>query len=378
MSKRDYYEVLGIQRGASEEEIKKAFRKLARQYHPDVNKEPQAEQKFKEINEAYEILSDAQKRAAYDQFGHAATDPSFAGSGGFGGFGDFTDLGGFGDIFDMFFGDGSSSRRRQTGPRRGADLRASMELKFTEAVFGTEKNVEVHRTETCPTCHGNKAKPGTPIVTCPVCNGTGQVQSAQNTAFGRFVNVRACEKCRGEGKIVKEPCPECSGHGRVRRNRKLSVKIPAGVDNGTRIRKAGEGEAGIDGGAPGDLYVDVHVKPHPVFQREDEEIFSEVWITFPQAALGATVSVETLDGEEKVVIPPGTQNDTVFRLRGKGVPRLRGSGRGDHHVKVKISVPARLTPEEKESLQSYTKLRGDKPDIPKQSFGQKVWDAFAN
>lgn len=374
MAKRDYYEVLGVTKEAGEEEIKKAFRKLARQYHPDVNKDnpKEAEIKFKEINEAYSMLSDPQKRAAYDQYGHAATDPNF-GAGMGGGFGDFG-FDGFGDIFDMFFGGGSGSRRK-SGPQRGNDLRFDMEITFEESAFGKETTVEVPRTELCSTCKGNGAKPGTPIKTCPSCNGSGQVQVAQSTAFGRFVNVRTCDRCQGEGKTIETPCPECGGSGRVRRSRKIDVKVPAGVENGSRLRISGEGEAGTKGGAPGDLYIYIFVKSHPRFERQGTDVISEFKLSITQAALGATVMVETLDGQVELKIPEGTQHGTSFRMRGHGIPHLRGHGRGDHFVRIKVAVPSRFTGEQRELLKKLALSWGENPGEDK-GFVDKVKDAF--
>lgn len=373
MAKRDYYEILGVSKDAGEEEIKKAFRRLARQYHPDVNKEdPQAEEKFKEINEAYEVLSDPKKRAAYDQFGHAGTDSGFGNATGFGGFGDFG-FDSFGDIFDMFFG--STGRQRRPGPKRGADLRVDLEIEFTEAAFGMETTINVPRTETCPTCHGNKAKPGTPIQTCSVCHGTGQVQFVQSTAFGRFSTVRTCDRCHGTGKIVETPCPECMGRGMVRRNRKIDIKIPAGVDSGYRLRVSGEGEAGEMGGAPGDLYVYINVRPHKFFKRTGDDITFEIPITFTQAVLGATIQVPTLEGEAELKIPEGTQTGTLFRLRGKGIPHLRGHGRGDELIRVKVQIPTKMTPAQREAVRRLAEAFGEEaPD--EKGFFEKVKDAF--
>lgn len=376
MAKRDYYEVLGVDKGASEDEIKKAYRKLARKYHPDVNKDnpKEAEAKFKEINEAYSVLSDPQKRAAYDQYGHAASDPNFGA--GMGGFGDFGFDGGFGDIFDMFFGGGGRTTQRRNGPQRGNDLRYDMEISFEDAAFGKETTIEVPRTETCPVCHGNAAKPGTPIRTCPSCNGTGQVQVTQATAFGRFVNVRTCDRCRGEGKIIETPCTECHGSGRVRKTRKIDIKIPAGVENGSRLRVSGEGEAGLRGGSPGDLYIYIFVKKHAKFERQGNDVVSEIKISVTQAVLGTTVLVDTLDGKVELKIPEGTQNGTTFRMKGRGIPYLKGHGRGEHYVKVKLTVPTRLTNEQRELFKKLAASFGEKVESDDKGFIDKFKDAF--
>lgn len=374
MAKRDYYEVLGVERGASEDEIKKAYRRLARKYHPDVNKDdPQAEEKFKEINEAYQVLSDPQKRAAYDRFGHAGTDPGFGAGPGAGGFGDFT-FEGFGDIFDMFFGSGG--RRPRTGPQKGADLRYDLRIEFEDAAFGKETTIKVPRTEICSTCHGNRAKPGTPIKTCPVCNGSGQVHSVQNTMFGRFSTVRTCDRCQGEGKIIETPCPTCVGRGRVRQVRTIKITIPAGVDSGYRLRVAGEGEAGERGGPPGDLYVYITVKPHPFFKRTGNDLVIEQKISFAQAALGAVIEVPTLEGTATLKIPEGTQPGTLFRLRGKGVPYLNGGGRGDQLVRVHIDVPTKLTPAQREAIHQVAEAFGEEVGQPDKGFFGKVREAF--
>ncbi|EAX47519.1 chaperone protein DnaJ [Thermosinus carboxydivorans Nor1] len=375
MSKRDYYEVLGVPRTATEEEIKKAFRKLARKYHPDVNRDnpKEAEEKFKEINEAYEVLSDPERRAQYDQFGHAAFDPGQgAGAGGFGGFGGFG-AGGFSDIFDMFFGQ-TGFGARHAGPEKGADLRYDLEIAFEEAAFGVEKEIQVPRTEECPACHGSGAAPGTHPETCPQCRGTGQQQIVQNTPFGRMVNVKTCTRCRGEGKIVRTPCKECQGRGRVRNKRTIKIKIPAGVDSGSRLRVAYEGEAGIRGGPPGDLYVYIFVKPHKLFTREGSDVICEVPISFVQAALGDEIEVPTLDGKVSLKIPEGTQSGTTFRLKDKGIPHLRGHGRGDQHVRIKVVTPKNLTERQRELLKEFARVSGENINPEQKSFFKKVKD----
>ncbi|MBO8127422.1 MAG: molecular chaperone DnaJ [Firmicutes bacterium] len=378
MSKRDYYEILGVDRGASQEEIKKAYRKLARKYHPDVNKDdPDAEAKFKEITEAYQVLSNEEARAKYDQFGHSAFGGATGGAGGFD-FSDFGDFGGFEDIFDMFFGGGmrgGASARR--GPRRGADLRYDLEVTLEEAAFGTEKKIQVPREEKCPRCHGNKAEPGTPIKTCPTCGGSGQIHTTQRTPFGHFTSVRTCTTCHGEGKVVETPCRECGGKGIVRRVKKLTVKIPAGVDTGHKLRVSGEGGAGTGGGPPGDLYVFITVKPHKIFHRQGNDIYVEVPISFVQAALGDEIKVPTLEGETTIRIPEGTQTGTVFRLREKGIKDIRGYRRGDEHVKVKVVTPKKLTDKQKDLLRKFAETLGEDPAGPgDKSFFDRMKDAF--
>lgn len=380
VSKRDFYEILGVPKTASEDEVKKAFRKLARKYHPDVNRDnPQeAEEKFKEINEAYEVLSDTEKRRQYDQFGHAAFDAaSGAGTGGFGGFGG-AGAGGFSDIFDMFFGgqSGFGFGGRPAGPERGADLRYDMELTFEQAASGLETEIQVPRTEDCGACHGSGAAPGTHPETCPQCRGTGQTQVVQNTPFGRMVNVKACDRCHGEGKIVQSPCPECRGRGKVRNRRRIKVKIPAGVDTGSRLRVAHEGEAGTRGGGPGDLYVYIFVKAHKLFTREGDDVICEVPISIVQAALGDELEVPTLDGPVKVRVPEGTQSGTTFRLKDKGIPHLRGHGRGDHHVRVKVVTPRQITERQRELLAEFARLGGENINPEQKGFFKKVKDAF--
>lgn len=378
MSKRDYYEVLGVAKGASKDEIKKAYRKMARQYHPDVSKETEAETKFKEINEAYEILSDEQKRAAYDRFGHAGV----GGMGGFGG--NYTDFGGFRDPFEIFeevFGGlGGFGRTRRAGgrtPRRGADLRYEMSLEFDEAVFGTDQEIEVPRHENCSVCNGSGVEPGSSPVRCPECNGTGEIRRQA----GFFINIGTCPRCQGRGEIITNPCHECRGQGRIVKKRRLAVKVPAGVDNGTQIRLSGEGETGIHGGPPGNLYVVIRVKPHPYFRRADDTIHLELAVNITQAALGDEVSVPTLDGEEMVTIPAGTQTGDTIRLRGKGVPRLRrdgsSAGRGDQVITVQVRTPTNLTKEQRDLLLELGKTL-DREVVPQRekSFFDRIRDAF--
>lgn len=350
--KRDYYEVLGVDRNASADEIKKAYRKLARQYHPDVNKAPDAEAKFKEVKEAYDVLTDPQKRARYDQYGHQ--DP-MAGFGGGASASDFA--GGFGDIFDMFFGGGS--RRDPNAPQRGNDLQYTMTISFKEAVFGKETDITIPRTETCDTCRGSGARPGSRVDTCSSCRGTGQEEVVQNTPFGRIVNRRVCSTCGGKGRIIRERCSVCGGSGQVKRQRKIHVKIPAGVDDGAQLRVSGEGEAGLRGGPPGDLYLVLRVQPHEFFEREGDDIYCEVPLTFAQAALGDEIEVPTLTEKVKLKIPAGTQTGTYFRLKGKGVPWLRGYGQGDQHVKVTVVTPTNLTEAQKNLLREFAASIGE-------------------
>jgi molecular chaperone DnaJ len=348
---RDFYEVLGVPRNASQEEIKKAFRRLAMQYHPDRNKEPGAEARFKEINEAFEVLSDPEKRAAYDRFGHAGA----AGTGAGRGFEGFSNFAGFGDIFDAFFG----SMRRSTGPQRGADLRYNLTLTFEEAVFGTEKEIEVTRSEQCSFCGGSGAEPGSRPERCPSCGGSGEIRRVQQSIFGQFVNVSTCERCHGEGRIVTRACTHCRGTGRERKVRKLQVKIPPGVDSGQQLRLSGEGEAGSHGGPPGNLYVLLQVQEHPYFKRDEDDIILDLPINIAQAALGDEVEVPTLEGKAELKIPPGTQTGRIFELKGKGVPHLRGGGRGDQIVRVRVVTPTNLTNEQKRLLRELAKTFND-------------------
>ena len=361
--KRDYYEVLGLQKDASDDEIKKAYRKLAKEYHPDLHPgDKTCEEKFKEIGEAYEVLSDPDKKAKYDQYGHAAFDPNAGfGGGGFGGggFGDFGDLGDIlGNIFGGGFGFGGGSTQRRNAPLRGESVRVRISITFEEAAFGCKKEVAIPRIEDCEDCRGTGCKPGTSPDTCPECHGTGTVRTQQRTPFGVMASTTPCRRCDGTGRIVKDPCPKCGGKGKVRRTRNISVSIPAGIDDGQTISLRGQGHAGFNGGANGDLLMTVSVKAHPLFERDGTSVLLELPISFTQAALGAEVEVPTLDGRVKYSIPEGTQTGTTFRLRGKGIPFLNGSGRGDQYVTVTVQTPKNLSKEQKELLARFGELSG--------------------
>ncbi|MGD6956976.1 molecular chaperone DnaJ [Rossellomorea aquimaris] len=372
MSKRDYYEILGVGKDASKDEMKKAYRKLSKKYHPDINKEADADEKFKEISEAYEVLSDDQKRAQYDRFGHTDPNQGFGGGADFGGGG----FGGFEDIFNTFFGGGGGRRRDPNAPRQGADLQYTMSLTFDEAVFGKDTEIEIPREEECDTCHGSGAKPGTKVNTCSHCNGSGQLNVEQNTPFGRIVNRRVCHYCNGTGKQIKEKCSTCGGAGKVQKRRKISVKIPAGIDDGQQLRVTGQGEPGINGGPAGDLYVVFHVRSHDFFERNGDDIYCEMPVTFAQAALGDEIEVPTLHGKVKLKVPAGTQTSTRFRLKGKGVPNVRGYGTGDQHVQVKVVTPSKLTDKQKQLLREFADISGQIPDEQHESFFDKVKKAF--
>lgn len=376
MAKKDFYETLGVPKGASEDEIKKAYRKMARKHHPDLNKETQeaAAEKMKEVNEAYEVLSDSSKRQQYDQFGHAAFDPSQGGGqGGFGGGFGGGGFGGFEDIFDMF---GGGRRRQPNGPVVGDDLRYDLELTFEEAAFGTTKKINLPRMENCDTCHGSGAAPGTHPETCPNCQGSGQVQQPVNTPFGRMMNVASCPRCSGTGKIIPTPCSTCKGKGKVRKNRNLEVKVPAGADDGLRLRMSGEGEAGTRGGPSGDLYIYLYVKPHSLFQRDGNDVWCEVPLTMVKAALGSEIEVPTLDGKVSLTIPEGTQTGKVFRLKEKGIPRLRGTGRGDQYVRVKVIIPTKIDSKRRKLLEEFAELSGDHVSPEEKSFLKQMKEAL--
>ncbi|KLU72169.1 MAG: hypothetical protein RHS_1796 [Robinsoniella sp. RHS] len=360
-SKRDYYEVLGVDRGADDATIKKAYRQLAKKYHPDMNPgDKEAEKKFKEASEAYAVLSDADKKRQYDQFGHAAFDQGGGGAGGFGGF-DFNgaDMGDiFGDIFGDLFGGGR--RSANSGPMKGANLRASVRITFEEAVFGCEKELDLNLKDECKTCHGTGAKPGTSPETCPKCGGKGQVVFTQQSLFGTVRNVQTCPDCSGTGKIVKEKCTDCHGSGYTSSRKKIAVSVPAGIDDGQSIRIRDKGEPGTNGGPRGDLLVEVRVARHPIFQRQDMNIFSTAPISFAQAALGGEVRISTVDGDILYDVKPGTQTDTKVRLKGKGVPSLRNkSVRGDHYVTLVVQVPTKLNEDAKEALRSFDAATGN-------------------
>lgn len=365
-NKRDYYEVLGVEKGASADEIKRAYRKKAMQFHPDRNPDnPEAEAKFKEAGEAYEVLSDEDKRARYDQYGHAGVDPNF-GAGGYGGyggggFGGFSGFGDFGDIFSDIFGGGGSRASSANAPRRGENVGARVEITFEEAAFGVEKEVTAARIENCAACSGSGSADGA-VETCDRCRGTGQVRTTQNFMGMTMQSTAACPQCNGKGKVIKTPCSTCKGKGKVRRNKKVNVRVPAGVDDEQMVRVKGEGNVGANGGPNGDLMVEVNIKPHKIFQREGMNVICEMPISFTQAALGAEIQVPTLDGNVKYTIPEGTQTDTVFRLRDKGIPDVYNkSRRGDQLVRVVVETPTKLNKEQKELLRQLEESLGDTP-----------------
>ncbi|HEY5519773.1 MAG TPA: molecular chaperone DnaJ [Candidatus Limnocylindrales bacterium] len=363
-TQRDYYDILGVPRGASDDDIKRSFRKLAQQWHPDVNTSHEADTRFKEINEAYQVLSDPQRRQAYDMFGHAAAGAGATGFDPFGGFGAGQAGGfqGFGDIFDAFFGGTAGAGRRPHVPT-GADLRYDLQVTFAESIGGVDKEVEFTALSRCETCAGTGAEPGTSPTTCPKCHGTGELRQVRSTVLGQIVNVVACDRCRGTGKIVETPCHTCRGDGRVERKRTLRVSVPAGIDDSHQIRLSGEGEAAPRGGVPGNLYVVIHVTPHPQLRRRDAELYFDLPISITQAALGARMTIPTADGEEEIEIRPGTQSGSEIRLRGKGVPHLRRAGsRGDLHVMVEVRVPSKLSARQRELLEQLAVEMGETED----------------
>ena len=416
--KRDYYDILGIKRDASAETIKKAFRKLAKKYHPDSNAgNPQAEQMFKDVNEAYSILSDPEKKKLYDRFGHAAFDPNSAAYGGAGGAGasgngpfgsgfggtgqggawhyqsgpggyaeyhftgdDMDDMGDiFGDMFGGMFGGGfggGQQQRRANQPRKGRDLQKAITITFEEAAFGTKKTIEVNKFVECPTCKGEGTKPGTSKKTCPKCGGSGQVTQSQKTPFGQFQSVTTCDRCGGSGKIIEEHCPECKGTGKIRKTVKLSIEIPAGVDNESVIPIRGQGEPGVNGGPTGDLYIVISVKPHKLFKRQGDDLYLEMPISFDQAALGSELIVPTLDGKVSYKIPAGTQPGTVFRLKEKGVKRLRRESKGDLYVKVNLEIPTKLNSKQKKAISEMAKVVSEDCYQKKGGFAEKLKEMF--
>ncbi len=373
MTQRDYYEILGVPRTASSEDLKAAFRKLARQYHPDVNKSHDAEERFKEINEAYAVLSDQEKRSVYDRFGHA-------GLRGMGGSPDFTVDFDFGDILGDLFGFGGfgrSSTRARNAPRRGADLQYRIDLTFEEAVFGINKEIEITRDELCSTCSGSGAKPGTSPTRCSSCNGTGEVRQVRQTILGSMVQVTTCPVCRGEGETVSSPCPACQGRGLERHTRRKVVEIPAGVDTGTQIRLAGEGQPGENGGPNGHLYIAIQVKPHKYYRRRDYDILLDLNINIAQAALGADVEVPTVDGPSTLRIPPGIQPGKILTLKGKGIPRLRGSGRGDQMIVINVEIPTRLNTDQRKLLEQLAESLGSDVRPTERGFLDWLKDALS-
>ncbi len=371
--KRDYYEVLGIQKGASEDEIKKAYKKLARKYHPDMNPgDKEAEEKFKEVNEANEVLSDPEKKARYDQFGFAGVDPNYGAGAGGGAYGGGFDFGDLGDIFGSFFGGGFGGQRRNpNAPQRGESIRASVSISFTEAAFGCEKSVTIERSEQCPTCKGSGCAPGTTPEICPDCHGSGTVQTRRQTPMGVFASNGPCRKCGGTGRLIHQPCSDCRGSGAARKRRTIKVNIPAGIDHGQTISLRGQGGAGKNGGPAGDLLITVMVQPHEIFRRDGVDVFCEAPITFTQAVLGAELEIPTIDGKVKYSIPEGTQTGTVFRLKGKGVPVLNGRGRGDQYVTVVIETPRSLNKEQKEALRRFSETLGENNYEKRKSFFKK-------
>lgn len=362
MSKRDYYEVLGVSKTATKEEIRKAYRKLSKQYHPDINKADDAEEKFKEVTEAFEVLSDESKRANYDQFGHAGPSQGFGGGGG--GFG-------FEDIFSSFFG-GGGRRQDPNAPRAGNDLQYTMTIDFMEAVFGKEEEIEIPREEDCGTCQGSGAKPGTSPKTCSHCHGTGEISVTQNTPLGQMVNRRACHHCEGTGQIITDKCTTCHGKRKVTTTAKIKITIPAGVDDGQRLRVSGQGEPGHRGGPSGDLFIVFRIKAHEKFIREDDDIYLELGLSFPQAALGDEIKVPTVHGDVNLKIPAGTQTGARFRLRGKGVQNVHGRGIGDQYVIVKVVTPNKMTEKQKDLMRQFAEISGDRPEEYSSSLFDKI------
>ncbi|MCL2810537.1 MAG: molecular chaperone DnaJ [Clostridia bacterium] len=374
-NKRDYYELLGVNKNASDDEIKRAYRKAAKESHPDLHpNDKNAEERFKEVNEAYEVLSDGNKRARYDQFGHEG--PNMGGPGGFGGFGGFGGAPDFGDILSEFFGGMGGRQQRRNGPERGADLRYDLTISFDEAAKGCKKEFKFNRNEQCEACSGSGARAGTQAKTCPTCNGAGQVKVTSQSLFGQIASVRTCTSCGGSGKIIADKCPKCGGNGRTRMLRTATVNIPAGIDNGQVMTMSEQGEPGLRGGPPGDLYVYISVRPHKLFKRDGYNLRCEIPISFSQASLGAEIDVPTLDGAVKLTVPEGTQNDAVLRLRGQGIPVLRGSGKGDMFVKVRVEIPKRLTDKQKDLLRQFEDSLTGKEYEGRKSFLERLKEGF--
>ncbi len=375
MDKRDYYEVLGVGKGASEDEMKKAYRKLAMKYHPDRNPDDKvAEDKFKELNEAYEVLSNPDKKSRYDQFGHAGVDPNGMGGGGFSGGGGFEDM--FSDIFGNMFGGGFSSQQSRSGPQKGRDMRINLTLTFEEAIFGASKEIKLTRNERCDDCGGKGAKSQSDIKTCDKCGGSGQIRVQQRSMFGMIQTVKTCDKCGGEGTIVINPCKTCNGKGKVSKQRTITINIPQGVDTGSVLPLREEGEAGDKGGRSGDLYVYINVKPHVIFKREGIDIHCEIPITFAQAALGDEIKVPTIEGKVKLKIPEGTQTGQIFKLKGRGVSNINGFGRGSQFIKVVVEVPKRLNEKQKKALREFDSITGQASHESAKSFWDKVKEVF--
>ena len=374
-TKRDYYEALGIDKSADEAAIKKAYRTLAKKYHPDINPgDAEAEKKFKEVNEAYAVLSDPEKKSKYDQYGHAAFDPA-SGGGGYGGFGFDGDFGGFGDIFSSFFGGGfGGGSTRRNGPVRGDDVYVRITIGFEEAAFGCKKEVSFNRIEKCPDCSGSGAKKGTSPQTCTVCGGSGTVRTQTRTPLGIMQSTHACDACRGTGKVIKDPCTNCRGTGNVKITKKLEVNIPSGIDDGQKIALRGEGNGGRNGGPSGDLIIAVNVRPHAIFERDGSDIYCEIPVTFVDAALGAEIDIPTLEGKQKFTLPEGTQNGTNFTVRGKGINRLNTKNRGDLILTITVEVPKNLNSEQKELLRKFGESCADKQYTKRSSFFKRLFD----
>ncbi len=378
--KRDYYEVLGVQKSATDDEIKKAYRKLAKQYHPDLNpNNKEAENRFKEVNEAYEVLSDSTKKERYDQFGHAGVDPSYGGGGYSGGFGGFDDMGDISDIFSSFFGGSgftSSRSSNPNAPRRGQDIQTSITIDFMDACNGKSVDISINRMEQCPECSGSGAAKGTSAETCPDCHGSGQVKVTQRTPFGMISSAKPCTRCGGKGKVINTPCSKCHGNGRINTPKTVTVNIPAGIDNGQTLQVRGQGHNGVNGGPSGDLHITVTIRPDAIFERDGYDINTEIPITFAQATLGDEITVPCIDGKVKYTVPEGTQSGTIFRLKGKGVKKLNRSDRGDQYVRVNVEIPKNLSKKQKELLKEFDSSMGEENYNKRKSFFDKIRNAF--